>query len=47
MHRMPPVDRKWWCVNPHDALDFLFDIVPITSIDIATARIILHMFILS
>lgn len=42
MQRIPPMDKKWWCVKPQEALDLLFDIVPITSIASPTANIILN-----
>lgn len=41
MQRIPPIDRKWCSVKPHEALDFLFDDVPITSIANPTANMIL------
>lgn len=40
-HRMAPVGRKLWYVNPHDIPFFSFDLVPITNILTPTTKIIL------
>lgn len=40
-HKIPPIEKKWWCENPQEALDLLFAIVPITSSPIPIAIMIL------
>lgn len=41
-HKIPPIEKKWWCENPQEALDLLFAIVPITSSPIPIA-IMIHV----